>query len=56
MNQMHIALLRKWCHEVPGALETLGLLALCETGMYEHELIEMLQVQNFNGILTVRTV
>ncbi len=44
INAFHVSILHKWCAEVRGAQDLLAVLALAETGMYEHELMQLLEV------------
>ncbi len=44
MTALRIGILRKWCADVSGAQELLAILSLAETGMYEHELVQLLEV------------
>lgn len=43
-SSLHLAVMKKWCADVPGAMDMLSLLSLAETGMYEHELMDLLGV------------
>lgn len=41
---MNIAIVKQWCADVKGLRDMLCFLSLSETGLYEHELMQLLQV------------
>ena len=44
MGHMYVEILKKWCTDVKGLRDMLCYLSLSETGLYEHELMQLLQV------------